>query len=80
MLSSPKVEVNLRNNKKRTALMIACEKNLPDVVRALLNKPGIEVDLQDECGDSALLWAVAESSADAAVVMISRPEGRSQSE
>ena len=79
LLACSNVDVNLRNSKQETALIKACRlradrPNFPDFVRTILQIPGIDPNLQDENGDTALLWAIKNSAVEAAVALLSSPK------
>ncbi len=58
LLKVPGIDVNLKDENGRTALMIATEMREEETVEMLLKVPGIKVNLQDEKGKTALTWTV----------------------
>ena len=57
-------DVNAKNADGYTALLIAAEEGLLDIVRALLEVPGIGIDLHDVEGVTALMFAANEGHTD----------------
>ncbi len=55
MLLQAKADVNIRDGRGLTALMWAASRDLPDIVRILIDNGAI-VDLQDYFGDTVLKW------------------------
>lgn len=56
-----KIDINAKNNKGITALMVAAAENRPDVVKLLL-KEGAEPNIKSRLGISALMFAAARGS------------------
>lgn len=61
LLISHGANVNHRDNFGRTALMIASLKLSMDTVDYFLTIPGIDIDIQDNEGKTALIWAITYS-------------------
>merc|ERR1712218_470186 len=59
LLAEDKINVNLTNKNRNTALMFACSSGHEDIVRRLSQAPGVDLNCRDVHGLTALHWAVA---------------------
>ena len=57
-LDQPNIDINIKNDKDRTALMNSCYYGGKDIVKRLCKVPGIDFNYQDEKGYTAAMYAV----------------------
>lgn len=57
LLACPGVDVNQRDNKGRTALLVAASRDEREVLQLLLTTSGIDANLSDSTGNTALIAA-----------------------
>lgn len=57
LLSSPRVDVNLKDQEGMTALHRACQKGNLDIIKELLSSPNININLKDNSGTTAFYFA-----------------------
>ena len=58
------------NGRQLSQLMVACYHGNPDYVQALLKTPGIKIDLQNDGGHHALMYACAYGRAEVAQLIL----------
>jgi uncharacterized protein len=61
---------NLRNKDGKTPLMVAACENCPDVVKYLVELPNVNIDLQDNDGESALYQAASIGNVEVVKILI----------
>lgn len=65
--------LNARNNYKRTALMHASEKGHAEIVKLLLNTPGIDINAQSNTQDTALISATYNNKYEIVEMLLATP-------
>eukprot|EP00041_Stephanoeca_diplocostata_P005533 m.63544 g.63544 ORF g.63544 m.63544 type:complete len:276 (-) comp15840_c2_seq7:195-1022(-) len=63
-------DINLRDGRGLTPLMVACDRDHGDIVRYLATVPGVNVNATDEDNQTALHYAVIIGNADAAKALV----------
>jgi ankyrin repeat protein len=76
LLISPRIEdvVNVQGSDGNTALILACEQELPsDIITALLVVPNIDVNLKNKNNKTALIFACEKKSQDTILLLLRNP-------
>lgn len=72
LIQSGMYDLNLRCPSHRfpTALMLACEMNLLEIVKELIKSPEIDINIQDDNEETALMYACVNGYQDIAVELL----------
>jgi ankyrin repeat protein len=57
-LENNKLDINIQSKKGITILMIASFNNLPDIVKYIIEQPGVNINLKDENNRNALFYSI----------------------
>merc|ERR1711978_735816 len=78
LLAREEIKVNLRGSKKeirgRSALILAGELGHQDIVRSLVEQPGVEINMKDKDGYTGLIWAADNGHVKAATEFLKHPD------
>ena len=78
LLAREEIQVNLRagqeNVRGKSALIWAGEKGHQDIVRSLVDHPGLEVNMKDEDGYTGLIWAADNGHLEAVREFLKHPD------
>ncbi|GHM57990.1 MAG: hypothetical protein sL5_00960 [Candidatus Mesenet longicola] len=73
LLSDPRVDINAGTGiNRKTALMLATEKDYYDMVKLLLNHGNIDHSIYNDYGDTAFEWALKNECSDDIIIMLWR--------
>jgi len=67
------VDPNTKDEYGITALMYAADLSRFNVVKELINTPGIDINIKDKNGDTALIWATQSNDYETLRVLINAP-------
>jgi len=57
LLETPRIDVNVKDDKSQAALHFAAINGNPEIVQTLLDK-GIDINAQDDCKRTPLHWVI----------------------